>query len=177
MEYDRILSPAMVNWSLKPLLSMTMKESRQAKMQEYLIDHPDASLRELGELLGISRQRVHVLLQGMALKNVRITRWRKLTHHQVDILKHIARGYTDRQIAKFMGCSAQSIRNQLQTVYAKLSVHKRQHAVQLVIEQGLVQVSPGACKPERASPAIPTPSGGSSPMTCPPKRSPVLMLD
>ncbi len=121
------------------------KENRQATIQEYLIEHPDASLRELCELLGISRQRVHVLLKGMDLKNDRINNWRKLTDHQLDILKHVASGYTDRQIAEFMGCSAQSIRNQLQAIYAKLNVHKRQNVVQLATEEGLlpkITVSP-----------------------------------
>ncbi len=49
---------------------------RPAIIQEYLINHPNASLKELGTLLGISRQRVHVLLQGMDLKTERINNWR-----------------------------------------------------------------------------------------------------
>jgi len=117
------------------------KENRQATIQEYLINHPDASLRELGELLGISRQRVHIILQGMDLKNVGIDKWRKLTDHQVDILKQLARGHTDRQIAEFMGCSAQSIRNQLQVIYAKLNVHKRKDAVQLAVKHRILPKS------------------------------------
>ena len=114
------------------------KENRQAEIQEYLIGHPNASLRELGTLLGISKQRVHVLLRKMDLKTERIDSWRKLTHHQLDILRYVAKGYTDRQIAEVMGGSAQTVRNQLQVIYAKLNIHNRKSAVRLAMEQGLI---------------------------------------
>ena len=117
------------------------KENRQAIIKKYLSDHPYASLRDLGKLLGISRQRVHIILKGMDLKNAGIDKWRKLTAHQVDILKQVARGHTDKQIAEFMGCSAQSIRNQLQVIYAKLNVHNRKGAVQLAIKKRLLPKS------------------------------------
>ena len=117
------------------------KENRQATIREHLTTHPNASLRELGKLLGISRQRVHVLLQAMDLKTQRINNWRKLTSHQVDILKHVAQGYTDKQIAESMGCSAQAIRNQLQVIFAKLNVHKRKDAVQSAVTQGLLPIA------------------------------------
>jgi len=114
------------------------RENRQAIIQEYLHGHPNASLRELGELLGISRQRVHVLLRGMDLKNAGIKNRRKLTDHQLDILKHVAKGNTDRQIAEVMGCRAQTIGNQLRVIYAKLDIHKRKDAVRLAREQGIL---------------------------------------
>ena len=114
------------------------KEKRKAAIQEYLSSHPDASLTEIGKFLGISRQRVHVLLRGMDLKTNTYTRWKKLTRHQLDILTHVAKDYTDRQIAEAMGCSAQSIRGQLQIIYDKLDVHNRKDAVQSAMEQELL---------------------------------------
>jgi DNA-binding CsgD family transcriptional regulator len=113
------------------------KENKQATIKNYLIEHPDASLRELGELLGVSRQRVHVLLKGMDLKIKRLHRWQNLTEHQLDILRHVAGGYTDKQIAGFIGCRAQSIRNQLQVIYSKLNVHNRKGAVEVAKQQRL----------------------------------------
>ena len=114
------------------------KKKREALIQQYLTSHPDASLTEIGKFLGISRQRVHVLLRRMDLKTKGVNRWKKLTSHQLDILSHVAKGYTDRQIAEVMGCSGQSIRGQLQVIYTKLDVHNRKDAVQSAMEQGLL---------------------------------------
>jgi DNA-binding NarL/FixJ family response regulator len=74
----------------------------------------------------------------MDLKTVGINRWKELAYHQLDILQHVAMGYTARQIGESMGCRAQSISNQLQTIYAKLNVHKRKDAVQLAVKQGFL---------------------------------------
>jgi len=113
-------------------------KGRETVIQQYLASHPDASLTEIGKFLGISRQRVHVLLRGMGLKTNGFKRWEKLTPHQLDILSLVAKGYTDRQIAEVMGCSGQAIRGQLQVIYAKLDVHKRKDAVQSATERGLL---------------------------------------
>ena len=117
-------------------MTTSEKENRQAIILDYISSHPDASLRELGELLGVSRQRVHVLLRGLDLDNAKFERHERLTQHQLDILKHVGKGLVDRQIGELMGCSAQSIRNQLQVIYAKLNVHDRRDAVQLALKKG-----------------------------------------
>ena len=110
----------------------------ELKVKGYLKQHPDATLKEIGEFVGVSRQRVHVLLQRMELKTQTAPRKTALTPHQLDILSYVAKGYTDIRIAKVMGCSAQSIRNQLQTIYKKLEAHERRHAVQQAINQGIM---------------------------------------
>jgi len=117
------------------------KQSREKIITDYLSSNPDATLRELGTVLGISRQRVHVLLQELNLQGLMVNRWRELTRHQSDILKHVASGYTDQQVADIMGISAQAIRNRLQVIYAKLKVHKRKDAVQVAIKQGILPKS------------------------------------
>ena len=113
-------------------------EGTETKIKEYLIQHPDATLQEIGDSVGVSRQRVHVLLQRMNLKTQGLSRNPKLTSHQLDILRYVARGYTGKQIAEVMGCSAPNIRKRLQAIYAKLNVHKRKDAVRVVIEQGII---------------------------------------
>ena len=112
-------------------------ELKKSAIEEYLIQHPTASLREIGKLLGVSRQRVHVLMQEMRLKTLRPDTKGTLTYHQLEILRYVGKGYTNRQIAKVIGCSTRSIANQLQTIYTELNVHKRKSAFRLAIEQGL----------------------------------------
>jgi DNA-binding CsgD family transcriptional regulator len=113
-------------------------KDREVAIKKYLARCPDASLAEIGKFLGISRQRVHVLLRRMDLKTKGFDRWKRLTPHQLDILSHVAKGYTDRQIAEVIGCSGQAIRGQLQVIYAKLDVHNRKDAVQSATERGLL---------------------------------------
>jgi len=112
------------------------------KVKEYLYQHPDATLKEIGDFVGVSRQWVHILLQRMNLKTQSLSRKSVLTTHQLDILRYVARGYTDKRIAEAMGCNAQSIRNTLQAVYKKLDVHKRHLAVQRAIKQGIMPTDP-----------------------------------
>ena len=114
------------------------RESQKAAIETYLIQHPTASLREIGKLLGVSRQRAHALTQEMGLKTQRPDMKEALTYHQLQILRYVGKGYTNRQIAKVLGCSAQSIANQLQTIYTKLNVHKRKNAFRLAIKQVLI---------------------------------------
>ena len=116
----------------------TAKERREARIREYLNRHPDASLREVGEYLGVSRQMAHVIIRRMGLQTAGTNRWKRLTDHQVDVLKYVAKGYTDRQIAGFMGCSAKSINNLLQVIYAKLNIHNRKGAVRLAVEKAIL---------------------------------------
>jgi DNA-binding CsgD family transcriptional regulator len=124
-------------------MDLIKKDPKRAAILEYLTQHPTASLSELGNFLGISRQRAHVLLREMNLQ----TNWRDreptFTHRQLEILRLVGRGYTDKQIAAVLACSPQTIGNHLQVIYRKLNVHKRKHAVQLVIEQGLIVPTSG----------------------------------
>ena len=117
----------------------------ETKIREYLSQHPGATLQEIGDYLGVSRQWIHVLLKRMNLKTQRLLRKRKLTDYQLEILRYVARGYTDKQIAEVIGCNSQSIRNRLQVIYNKLDVHDRKQAARLAIEQGII--SPSNYKP------------------------------
>ena len=119
-------------------MASSKSEGTEAKIREYFTKYPDATLQEIGEFAGVSRQWVHALLKKMNLDNQRLPRKPKLTNRQLEILNYVARGYTDKQIGEALGCIAQSIRNQLRPIYAKLNVHKRKHAVQAAIEQGLM---------------------------------------
>jgi DNA-binding NarL/FixJ family response regulator len=114
------------------------REPKKAIIEEYLIQHPTASLREIGGHLGVSRQRAHVMMKNMGLRESRKPMGRKLTSHQLKILGYVGKGYTNRQIGDVMGCSAKSIDNQLQMIYTKLNVHNRRNAFRQVSNKGLV---------------------------------------
>ena len=111
----------------------------EARIREYLVQHPDASMREIGKFVGVSRQWVYVLVKRMQARTPGLKRNKvKLTAHQLDIIRYIAKGYRNRQIAEVFGCSVQAISNQLHAIYVKLDVHKRKHAVRAAIKLGII---------------------------------------
>jgi DNA-binding NarL/FixJ family response regulator len=53
----------------------------------------------------------------------------QLTPREMEILERLAQGYTNREIASCLGCSAQTVRTHLYHVYEKLHVRCRAGAV------------------------------------------------
>ena len=52
-----------------------------------------------------------------------------LTPRQVQLLRRVARGDTDRQAARDLGLSEGTVRKHLENIYARLEVHSRTEAV------------------------------------------------
>jgi DNA-binding NarL/FixJ family response regulator len=53
----------------------------------------------------------------------------KLTHREVEILQHLARGYQNKEIADLMGIGFDTVRTHLRNIYEKLHVNTRTEAV------------------------------------------------
>lgn len=65
---------------------------------------------------------------------------RTLTDRQIEILIHVARGRTNRQVGQALGISERTVRNHLRTISHKLSASDRTHAVVLAIESGWIPI-------------------------------------
>jgi len=61
-----------------------------------------------------------------------------LTRRETEILRFIARGYMNKQIAKELGLSEQTIKNHLSSILRKLDVNDRTQAVVLAIHNGWI---------------------------------------
>jgi DNA-binding NarL/FixJ family response regulator len=61
-----------------------------------------------------------------------------LTPRQLDVLKLLARGYTNPQIAQELVLSTGTVRTHVQRILAKLGAHDRTAAVVRAIELGLI---------------------------------------
>jgi two-component system, NarL family, nitrate/nitrite response regulator NarL len=58
-----------------------------------------------------------------------------LTRRECDVLRHVARGFSNKEIARQLGLSEATIKNHVHEILAKLHVNRRTQALALVREQ------------------------------------------
>lgn len=61
-----------------------------------------------------------------------------LTLRETEILDHIARGYINKQVARKLGISEQTVKNHLSSILRKLEVNDRTQAVVLAMHNGWI---------------------------------------
>jgi HD-GYP domain-containing protein (c-di-GMP phosphodiesterase class II) len=66
-----------------------------------------------------------------------------LTEREIDVLRHIARGGTMKEVARALGISPKTVDNHIQHIYPKLEVKTRAGAVLFAIEHGIVGPNDG----------------------------------
>jgi DNA-binding NarL/FixJ family response regulator len=64
----------------------------------------------------------------------------RLTDREKDVLRLVAKGLHNREIAKELGLSVRSIGNHMAKIYAKLHIHARSEAVRYAIKHGIAPV-------------------------------------
>ena len=64
-----------------------------------------------------------------------------LTPRETEILRYIAQGYLNKQIAAELGISEQTIKNHVTSILRKLNANARTEAVVVAIKQGLISIS------------------------------------
>jgi DNA-binding CsgD family transcriptional regulator len=67
----------------------------------------------------------------------------QLTERQLTVLRYLCQGYTNRQIAKRMGFSESTVRQDTMAIYASLGVHRRAEAIRTAVESGMVSGATG----------------------------------
>lgn len=80
-----------------------------------------------------------------------------LTDRHLEILGHVARGRTNRQVGELLGISERTVRNHLRTISKRLATTDRTHAVVLAIGRGLIAV-PIQQESETPIPGAPQPA-------------------
>lgn len=69
-----------------------------------------------------------------------------LTPREIDILKRVARGLGNREIAEALSISAGTVKNHVAHIIVKMGAHDRTHAVTLALERSLLDledIAPG----------------------------------
>lgn len=68
-----------------------------------------------------------------------------LSDAEAEILEHLGFGYSNKEIARLIGMSPDTVKYRLKSVFRKIGVHKRRDAVRVLRERGLI--SGGASHP------------------------------
>lgn len=65
---------------------------------------------------------------------------RPVTDRQLEILRNVARGQTNREIGERLGISERTVRNHMREILRRLSSSDRTHAVVLAIGNGWIPI-------------------------------------
>ena len=63
----------------------------------------------------------------------------KLSLRQMETLTHIAKGFTNQEVADMLGLSVDTVKDYLKTIYTRLGVSTRAEAVSLTVSLGLIK--------------------------------------
>lgn len=86
-----------------------------------------------GKLFDVTRQ----LLRHQELLSSRTP---TLTGREVEVLEHVARGRTSRQIGNLLYISENTVKNHVRNILDKLGVHSRNEAVLFAIRENLIEL-------------------------------------
>jgi two-component system, NarL family, response regulator LiaR len=63
--------------------------------------------------------------------------WMELTGREKDIVKQLANGSSNQEIALTLGMSEKAVRNRLSVIYEKFDVHNRTQAALYAVKEGI----------------------------------------
>jgi two-component system response regulator DegU len=66
-----------------------------------------------------------------------------LTNRETQVLKLIADGNSNKQIAQILDTSEQTVKNQVSSILRKLNANDRAHAIVMGIRRGLISLDNG----------------------------------
>ncbi len=74
-------------------------------------------------------------------RGARVTSHSPLSSREIEILDHIARGNSNKEIAKLLGISDQTVKNHITSILKKLSVTDRTSAVVQALRHGWIHIA------------------------------------
>jgi len=116
-------------------LASTIRRARRGEypINESLLTRPTIARHVLNEFRGLTKT-----LEGIAAP---------LTKRETQILTYIAEGNSNKEVARILSISEQTIKNHVSAILRKLNVNDRAHAVALALQSGWI--SPDV-KPRRS---------------------------
>ena len=90
---------------------------------------------------GKLRSEVATLAKGIGGRAAQHVAAPKLTDREMEVLKLVARGMNNRDIAKELFISENTVKNHVRNILEKLQIHSRMEAVMIAVRQKLIEFS------------------------------------
>jgi HD-GYP domain-containing protein (c-di-GMP phosphodiesterase class II) len=118
-----------------------------AALSEPRAHRPARTLDEAAKILTeevtsgrLDRKAVEAVLAAAGQARPARTAWpRDLTDREVEVLRHVARGKTNKEIAVLLQISPRTVQNHIAHIYDKAGVYSRAGAAMFVVEHGLLE--------------------------------------
>jgi DNA-binding NarL/FixJ family response regulator len=107
---------------------------------EYLIDDAVAARPAVARHV-LEAFRDASLLGQIATEDLAVTAFAPLSDREAEILKAIARGMTNRDVAEALGISEQTVKNHVTSILRKLAVNDRTQAVLYALKKSWISIS------------------------------------
>jgi DNA-binding NarL/FixJ family response regulator len=89
---------------------------------------------------GIAKRVLETVSQVMSGSPHGRSRSSGLTDREIEVLRYIAQGYTNKQIARQLSISERTVGNHVSSIYNKLGIFDRAHATVYAIKHGIIRV-------------------------------------
>lgn len=110
----------------------------QAGASGYLLK--DTSLREMVEAIGIVHSGKRYIPRDIATRLAERMMRSDLTSRELEILKMLSKGLTNKQIGHALGISNNTVKNHVNSIIEKLEVSDRTEAATTAIQRGIITV-------------------------------------
>jgi LuxR family maltose regulon positive regulatory protein len=126
--FDQAVGTAMFQGIVRPFLDA--RRFVEASLEDSL----DGTI----QLDRFRAQFLKAMSRALAARPVTGTAPGLLSEHEAEILQHLSFGYSNKEIARLIGMSPDTVKYRLKSVFRKIGVHKRRDAVRVLRERGLI---------------------------------------
>ena len=110
------------------------KTIRRVSEGEYLIN--DTVLTKPNVATRVLQQFRDLSIEGQAAEAI----FAPLSNREIEVLEYIAKGNSNKEIARLLGISDQTVKNHITSILRKLAVNDRTQAVVLALRQGWIKM-------------------------------------
>ncbi|HEU4454480.1 MAG TPA: response regulator transcription factor [Longimicrobium sp.] len=105
----------------------------------YLIK--DALVEQLVAAIRAAAAGKRVIPAPVAVRLAEFTPRADLTARELEVLRHVSRGLGNKEIAREIGRSPETVKAHLESIFAKLGARDRAHAVTIALQRGFIHLA------------------------------------
>lgn len=107
----------------------------------YLLkDAPREELYEAVRAIAAGRPHLAPMVAQSLMRRVRDPKWKNLSGREIEVLNHVRKGLSNREIGRSLHVSEATVKTHLIHIYDKLGVADRASAVSAALERGIMRL-------------------------------------